>query len=130
MVTDMASRFADYLVNYPVEMVGSEPAETIFDRYHTPDYVLVNDGRTFDRAKTLAHVGPVRRNFVKHRATTSIEPHGLIADADRGAAHYTMHVTGIGPEPMRIEIFTLVEFAADGRVRKETSFTQTRKGEE
>jgi hypothetical protein len=49
-----------YLSAYPREvMAGDAPA--VFDRYHTPDFVLTSDGIPLDRERLLAHVRPAGR---------------------------------------------------------------------
>jgi len=53
---------AAYLTRYPQEVTfGDEDAETVFDRYHTADFAMCNDGIRLDRAKLLAHVRPARK---------------------------------------------------------------------
>src|SRR5919107_2474964 len=78
---------ADYLVHYPQEVAfGEQDAEAVFDRYHTPDFVMCNDGIPLDRVKLLRHVRPAR----KRASAVRVEVHEAMSTADRVAARYTL----------------------------------------
>ena len=81
------SNVAAYLSRYPREVTfGQDDAGTVFDRYHTPDFVMCNDGVQLDREKLLAHVRPARRRARDVR----VDVHETLSTADRVAARYTL----------------------------------------
>ncbi|QFG24537.1 nuclear transport factor 2 family protein [Actinomadura sp. WMMB 499] len=103
---------ADFFTSFNEELIrgDDEPAQVV-DRYHTADIVQVADGRRMDREKLIAHVRPLRRNRPEGR----IEVHEAIADGDRIAARYTLHVKIRGKE-LSIEVCFFGRFAPDGRM--------------
>ncbi|MET7670186.1 nuclear transport factor 2 family protein [Micromonospora luteifusca] len=105
-----------YLTNYPQEIsFGDDPAETVFDRYHTPDFVLYNDGVPLDREKLLAHVRPAR----KRASSIYVDVHDTVIQDDRVAARYTLGaVMRKGGNTIATEIYLFGGLAADGRLRR------------
>ena len=112
-----------YLTNYPQEIsFGDEPAEDVFDRYHTPDYVLYNDGLPLDREKLLAHVRPVR----KRASRIYVEVHDTVRQDDRVAARYTLGaVMRKGGNTIVTEIYLFGQLAADGRLQRGDQISRT-----
>jgi len=116
----LGPRIAAYLENYPREVIAAEHPEEVLDRYHTPDYAVVTDGITLDRARLLAHVTPARRRASGAR----VEVHDLICAGDRFAARYTLEATMRKGGVIATEIHVLGEVAADGRVRSARQLTR------
>ena len=112
-----------YLINYPQEIsFGDEPAETVFDRYHVPDFVLCNDGLPLDREKLLAHVRPAR----KRASSLYVEVHDALVEGDRVAARYTLGaVMRKGGGTLVTEIYLFGQLAADGRLQRVDQTTRT-----
>ncbi|HEY3685956.1 MAG TPA: nuclear transport factor 2 family protein [Streptosporangiaceae bacterium] len=110
-----------YLTRYPQEVAfGTEDAGTVFDRYHTPDFVMCNDGIPLDRAKLLAHVRPARK-----RATgVRVEMHETVSTADQVAARYTLTADMAGGKTIATEIYMFGQLAADGRLRRIDQITR------
>lgn len=119
--TDPKQFIADFFMSFHEELVQSdEDPATIFDRYHTPDIVQIADGHRTDRDKLIAHTRPVR----KTRPGNRTEVHEAIADGDRIAARYTLHVQRRG-RYLAIEVCFFGRFAADGRMREAHMLTRT-----
>jgi hypothetical protein len=112
---------AAYLTEYPQEVAfGTEGAGTVFDRYHTPDFVMCNDGIPLDREKLLAHVRPARK-----RATgVRVEVHETVRTADRVAARYTLTADMASGNTIATEIYMFGQLAADGRLRRVDQVTR------
>lgn len=104
-----------YLTAYPQEVsFGDEPPETVFDRYHTSDFVLRTDGLPLDRARLLDHVRPARRRA----SGIHVEVHDAVTEGDRVAARYTLGaVMRTGGTTVVTEIYLFGRLAADGRLR-------------
>ena len=112
---------ADYLVQYPQEVTfGEEDAETVFDRYHTPDFVICNDGIQLDREKLLAHVRPAR----KRAKGVRVEVHETVSTADRVAARYTLTADMATGNTIATEIYMFGQLSADGRLRRVDQITR------
>ena len=110
-----------YLIRYPREIsTVDEDAAVVFDRYHTGDFVLRNDGLALDRERLLAHARPARRNAVEVR----VEVHDALVSADRVAARYTLTaVMRQGPTVANgIHMFGVL--APDGRLRRVEQLTR------
>jgi len=111
-----------YLTTYPQQIVFGvdEPGE-VFDRYHTPDFVMVNDGLRLDRERLLAHVRPARHN------ATAIDVHvdEAFVDGLRVAARYTLTAQMRHSGIVATEIHMFGELAPDGRLRKVDQLTRT-----
>ena len=107
---------------YPQEVsFGDEPPETVFDRYHTPDFVLHTDGLPLDRARLLDHVRPARRRA----SGIHVEVHDAVTEGDRVAARYTLGaVMRKGGATVVTEIYLFGQLAADGRLRRADQLTR------
>lgn len=111
----------ELLTAFTVDIVHSrDDAETVVDRYHTPDVVQFSDGRRFEREQLVAHVHPVRKNLVDFE----IEVHDSVRDGDRVAARYTLHAEMRRGRRVRTEIHAFADFAEDGRLRRVHQLTR------
>lgn len=119
--TDPERFIADFFTSFNRELLDTDddPA-AIVDRYHTPDIVQVADGHRMDRDKLIAHTRPVRKNRPEGR----VDVHDAIADGDRIAARYTLHVHQRGKD-LRIEVCFFGRFADDGRMRAAHMLTRS-----
>ncbi|MEU5835726.1 nuclear transport factor 2 family protein [Streptomyces diacarni] len=99
---------------------GDEDAETVVDRYHTPDVVQFADGHRMDRDKLIAHTRPTR----KHKPSLTVEVHDALADGDRIAARYALHVRDRGRN-LEVEVSFFGRFAPEGRLRSAHMLTRT-----
>jgi len=112
---------AAYLTRYPQEVTfGEEDAGTVFDRYHTPDFVMCNDGIQLDREKLLAHVRPAR----KRAKGVRVEVHETLNTADRVAARYTLTADMATGNTIATEIYMFGRLSADGRLRRVDQITR------
>ncbi|MEE1940793.1 nuclear transport factor 2 family protein [Streptomyces sp. TRM 70361] len=112
--TDPKRFIADFYTSFTEELLRSdEDAALIVDRYHTPDVIQVADGHRIDRDKLIAHTRPVRKN----RPGSRMEVHEALADGDRIAARYTLHVRQRGKD-LVIEVCFFGRFTEDGRMRE------------
>jgi hypothetical protein len=112
---------AAYLSQYPQEVAfGVEDAGTVFDRYHTPDFVMCNDGIQLDREKLLAHVRPAR----KRAKGVRVEVHETMSTADRVAARYTLTAEMATGNTITTEIYMFGQLSADGRLRRVNQITR------
>ncbi|WP_019634443.1 nuclear transport factor 2 family protein [Actinomadura atramentaria] len=118
---DPGQFLADFLTSFTRDLLtGDESAETVVDRYHAPDVVQIADGHRIDRAGLIAHTRPVRKN----RPESRVEVHEALADGDRVAARYTLHVRQRGKD-LAIEVHYFGRFTADGRLREAHMATRT-----
>lgn len=116
--TDLAA----HLVRYPQEAgLGDEDPATVLDRYHTPDYELVNDGVLLDRKRLLDHIRPAR----KRAAGVRVEVEQALVDGDRVAARYRLIAEMRKGSTITTEIYMFGELAADGRLCRATQVTRT-----
>jgi predicted SnoaL-like aldol condensation-catalyzing enzyme len=114
MDDDPKQFIADFFTSFTNDVVnGEEDAELVVDRYHTPDVVQFADGNPIDRVKLVAHTRPIRKN----RPTTRVEVHDALADGDRIAARYTLHVVNRG-KSLAIDVHFFGRFTPDGRMRE------------
>jgi len=110
-----------YLTRYPQEVTfGDEDAATVFDRYHTLDFLMRNDGLELDRDMLLAHVRPAR----KRAKAVSVAVHETMSAADRVAARYTLTAEMATGNTIATEIYMFGELAADGRLRRVDQITR------
>ncbi|MDH2427918.1 nuclear transport factor 2 family protein [Sphaerisporangium sp. TRM90804] len=111
-----------YLTRYPQEAgLGDEDPATVLDRYHTPDYELVNDGVRLDRQRLLDHIRPAR-----NRATgLRVEVEQALVDGDQIAARYRLTAELRKGGAITTEIYLFGELAPDGRLRRATQATRT-----
>lgn len=108
-----AGDFVAYLTNYPQEIVfGAEAASAVFDRYHTSDVVLRNDGLALDRDRLLAHVRPAQKNAT----SIDVEVHDAVVDGDRIAARYTLTAVMRAGRTVATEVYMFGTLAPDGRL--------------
>lgn len=111
-----------YLTRYPREAgLGDEDPATVLDRYHTPDYQLVNDGVRLDRRRLLDHVRPARRRVAGLR----VEVEQALVDGDQVAARYRLIATMTRGGTITTEIYMFGTLAADGRLRRAVQVTRT-----
>jgi hypothetical protein len=110
-----------YLSGYPVEVAfGEDDAAAVFDRYHTPDFVLHNDGIPLDREKLLAHVRPARR-----RATSvHTQLQETVISGDRVAARYILTAAMAKGTVIATEIYMFGQLAGDGRLQRVDQLTR------
>ncbi|WBB76114.1 nuclear transport factor 2 family protein [Micromonospora sp. WMMD1128] len=113
---------AGYLIRYPQEAgLGDEDPATVLDRYHTPDYELVNDGVLLDRKRLLDHIRPARKRAVGLR----VEVEQALVDGDHVAARYRLIAELRKGATITTEIYMFGELAADGRLRRAVQATRT-----
>ncbi|MGS2646663.1 nuclear transport factor 2 family protein [Streptosporangium sp. LJ11] len=111
-----------YLVRYPQEAgLGDEEPATVLDRYHTPDYELVNDGVRLDRKRLLDHIRPARKRATGLR----VEVEQALVDGDQVAARYRLIAEMRKGGTITTEIYMFGELAADGRLRRAIQATRT-----
>lgn len=117
----MSMDVAAYLTQYPQEVTfGEEDAGTVFDRYHTPDFIMCNDGIRLDREKLLAHVRPAR----KRAKGVRVEVHETVSAADRVAARYTLTAEMASGNTITTEIYMFGHLSPDGRLRRVDQITR------
>ncbi|GAA3391707.1 nuclear transport factor 2 family protein [Cryptosporangium minutisporangium] len=110
-----------YLTRYPHEAgLGDEDPATVLDRYHTPDFELVNDGVLLDRQRLLDHVRPAR----KRAAGLRVEVEQALVDGDHVAARYRLVAEMRKGGTVTSEIYMFGELAADGRLRRAVQATR------
>lgn len=109
-----------YLTDYPAEIAfGDDPPETVLDRYHTPDHVIVNDGIALDRTRLLDHVGPAR----KRTTAVDIEVMDALVAGDRVAARYVLTAHLRKGTVIATEIHMFGRLAPDGRLQRTDQLT-------
>ena len=112
---------AAYLSRYPQEVTfGAEDAAAVFDRYHTPDFVMCNDGIDLDRARLLAHVRPARRRA----KAVHVEVHETLSAPGRVAARYTLTADMIKGNTIATEIYMFGQLSTDGRLQRVDQITR------
>lgn len=113
---------AGYLVRYPRQITfgDTDPAE-VMDRYHTPDFVMTNDGIVLDRERLLAHVQGGR----KRAADVRVEVHECMVNRDSVAARYTLTATMRKGQLIATEIYMFGRLAPDGRLRHVDQLTRS-----
>jgi hypothetical protein len=111
-----------YLIRYPHEAgLSDEDPATVLDRYHTPDYELINDGVLLTRQRLLDHIRPAR----KRAAGLRVEVEQALVDGDQVAARYRLIAEMHKGGTITTEIYMFGELAADGRLRRATQATRT-----
>ena len=117
----MSIDVAAYLTGYPQEVTfGAEDAALVFDRYHTVDFVMCNDGIQLDRAKLLAHVRPAR----KRAKAVRVEVHEAVSTAERVAARYTLTADMTSGNTIATEIYMFGQLSMDGRLQRVDQITR------
>ncbi|MET8354774.1 nuclear transport factor 2 family protein [Micromonospora sp. NPDC005206] len=110
-----------YLARYPQEAgLGDEDPATVLDRYHTPDYELVNDGVLLDRKRLLDHIRPARKRAIGLR----VEVEQALVDGGQVAARYRLIAELRKGGTITTEIYMFGELAADGRLRRAIQATR------
>ncbi|MQA25678.1 MAG: nuclear transport factor 2 family protein [Micromonosporaceae bacterium] len=113
---------AAYLRRYPQEVTfGEEDPADVFDRYHTPDFVLTSDGLPLDRERLLAHVRSGRKRAAK--ISTSIRE--VLVEGNRAAARYVLTAIMRKGQVIPTEIFMFGSLAADGRLQSAVQVTRS-----
>lgn len=121
-IIETAEDLTRYLSDYPREVAfGDEPAETVLDRYHTPDYVVVNDGIELDRQRLLDHVRPARRRA----AEVSVDVKDALVAGDRVAARFVLTAHMRRGNVIATEVHMFGALAPDGRLRRTDQITRT-----
>jgi hypothetical protein len=92
----------------------------VFDRYHTADFAMCNDGIRLDRAKLLAHVRPAR----KRAKAVRVEVHEAVSAADRVAARYTLTADMMSGTTIATEIYMFGQLSMDGRLQRVDQITR------
>jgi len=111
----------DFFSSYGRDLLrGDEDAGVVVDRYHTPDIVQIADGQRMHREQLIAHSRPLRKRQPRSR----MEVHEAVADDDRIAARYTLHVEDRG-RTFAIEVYFFGQFTPDGRMRRAHMATRT-----
>jgi len=106
---------AGYLTRYPHELTfGDEESAAVFDRYHTDDFVLRNDGIPLDRQRLLAHVRVGRRNATQ----VHVDVHDALVMNERVAARYTLTAVMRRGQVIVTDIHMFGELAPDGRLQR------------
>lgn len=110
-----------YLTSYPAEMTfGDEAPEEVLDRYHSPDYVIVNDGLTLDRQRLIDHVRPARRRA----AAVSVDVLDALVSGDRVAARYVLTAEMRKGGVIATEIHMFGRLDALGRLQRADQLTR------
>jgi SnoaL-like protein len=113
---------AGYLTRYPHQLTfGDEEPAVVMDRYHTPDFDMINDGLRLDRDRLLAHVASGRRNAT----SVQVVVHDAVTDNDRVAARYTLTATMRKGQVIATEIYMFGHLAPDGRLRHVDQITRS-----
>ena len=117
-----AEDLAGYLRGYPAEITfGDEPVETVFDRYHRPDLVWVNDGLALDRERLLAHVRPARKRAIG----VDVDVLDALTEGTRVAARYVLTARMRKGTTIATEIQMFGRLAIDGRLSRVDQITRT-----
>jgi hypothetical protein len=102
-------------MTYPHQVAfGDEAAETVFERYHQPGFVLYNDGLPLDRERLLAHVRPARRRVSEIR----VDVHDAVVDGNVAAARYTLTAVMRNGTSVATEIYMFGQVGDDGRLAR------------
>jgi hypothetical protein len=112
---------AGYLARYAREAAfANEPPADVFDRYHTADFVLTNDGVRLDRDRLVAHIGPVRKRVVSVR----VDVHESLSSDDTVAARYTLTAGMRDGQTLVTAVYAFGRLAPDGRLRRLDQLTR------
>jgi len=113
---------AAYLRRYPQEVTfGEEDPADVFDRYHTPDFVLISDGLPLDRERLLAHVQSGR----KRAAEISTSIWEILVEGNRVAARYVLTAVMRKGQVIPTEIFMFGSLGTDGRLQSAVQVTRS-----
>lgn len=104
---------AGYLTRYPQQIIfGDQEPAAVMDRYHTPNFEMINDGARLDRDRLLAHTRTGRKNAT----SVQVMVHDTVTDGDRVAARYTLTATMRKGSVIATEIYMFGHLAPDGRL--------------
>lgn len=110
-----------YLTRYPEELAfGDEPPEVVLDRYHTPEYVVVNDGLELDRQRLVEHARPAR----KRASAVRVDVSDALVDGDRVAARYVLTAQMRKGGEIATEIHMFGRLGPDGRLQRADQLTR------
>jgi hypothetical protein len=113
---------AGYLTRYPEEAgLSEEDPATVLDRYHAPDFELVNNGVLLDRERLVDHIPAARRQAVGLR----VDVEQALVDGDHVAARYRLVAQMRKGGAVATEVYMFGELAADGRLRRAVQATRT-----
>jgi hypothetical protein len=111
-----------YLTRYPWQLVfGDQEPSAVLDRYHTPDFDMINDGLRLDRDQLLAHVVTGRKNATD----VQVVVHDAVTDGDLVAARYTLTAAMRKGSVIATEIYMFGHLAPDGRLRHIDQITRS-----
>ncbi len=110
-----------YLTEYPREVAfGDEDAAAVFDRYHVPQFEMINDGVRLDRERLLAHVRPARKNAT----SVHVDVQETMTDGERVAARYILTAVMRQGHVVTTEIYMFGVLSEDGRLRRVDQITR------
>jgi hypothetical protein len=111
-----------YLTRYPKELTfGDDDPAALMDRYHTPEFDMINDGVRLDRDRLLAHVRAGRKNALD----IEIVVHDAVTEGDHVAARYTLTAVMRKRGVVTTDVFMFGRLARDGRLRRVEQLTRT-----
>lgn len=123
--TDPKQFIFDFFSSYGRDLLrGDEDPGVVVDRYHTPDVIQVADGQRMNREQLIAHGRPLRKRQPRSR----MDVHEAVADRDRIAARYTLHVEDRSRK-FAIDVYFFGQFTPDGRMRQANMLTRTLPGD-
>lgn len=103
-----------YLTRYPQQIAfGDQEPAAVMDRYHIPEFDLINDGIRLDREGLLAHARAGRKNAT----SVTVEVHDAVTGDTGVAARHTLTATMRKGSVIATEIYMFGQLAADGRLR-------------
>jgi hypothetical protein len=111
-----------YLTRYPQQITfGDEDPAAVMDRYHTPEFIMINDGIRLDRERLLAHVSTGR----KRAAGVHVAVHDTVSNGNCVAARYTLTATMRKGPVIATEIYMFGQLAPDGRLHHVNQVTRS-----
>jgi hypothetical protein len=111
-----------YLTRYPKELTfGDDDPAALMDRYHTPEFDMINDGIRLDRDRLLAHVRAGRKNALD----IEVVVHDAVTEEDHVAARYTLSAVMRKRGVVTTDVFMFGRLAPDGRLRRVEQLTRT-----
>ncbi|MFE0175209.1 nuclear transport factor 2 family protein [Streptomyces sp. NPDC059002] len=111
-IADFFTSFTDELTRHEVDADFTP----LMERYYTRDIVQIADGVRLDWDRLLAHLRPVRKRF-DGGGEYRFEVQEALADGDRIAARFTLHVRDRKDRTVDMEIQMIARFTPDGRMR-------------
>ena len=111
-----------YLTRYPQQITfGDQEPAAVMDRYHTPNFEIVNDGIRPDRDRLLAHVRAGRKNAT----SVQVVVHDAVIDGDRVAARYALTAAMRKGSVIATEIYMFGHLSPDGRLHHVDQVTRS-----